>query len=85
VVFVSSNLPGQIDAAKYLGLTEQEAGRSPFKQVLGGEIAPVLVVNKLEEFKYVEATAVAVVLLVSAFVMLAVINWLERRCRRWDK
>ncbi len=49
------------------------------------EIAAVLIVNKLEEFKYVEATAVATVLLFASFVMLAVINWLERWSRRWDR
>ncbi len=49
------------------------------------EIAAVLVVNKLEEFKYVEATAVSTVLLVSSFLMLGVINWLERWSRRWDR
>jgi sulfate transport system permease protein len=48
------------------------------------EIAAVLVVNKLEEFKYVEATAVATVLLASSFTMLVAVNWLERRSRRWD-
>jgi sulfate transport system permease protein len=45
------------------------------------EIAPVLIVQKLEELNnnYAEATAVAVVLLVASFVMLIVINTLERR------
>ena len=43
------------------------------------EIAPVLIVQKLEEFKYAEATAVAVVLLIASFSMLIVINALERR------
>ena len=42
------------------------------------EIAAVLVVNKLEEFKTAEATAVATVLLAASFVMLAVVNRLER-------
>ena len=48
------------------------------------EIAAVLVVNKLEEFKEAEATAVATVLLVASFAMLAVVNLLERWSRRWD-
>jgi sulfate transport system permease protein len=43
------------------------------------EIAPVVIVQKLEEFKYAEATAVAVVLLIASFLMLIVINALERR------
>jgi sulfate transport system permease protein len=43
------------------------------------EIAPVLVVQKLDEFKYAEATSVAIVLLIASFAMLIVINTLERR------
>lgn len=43
------------------------------------EIAPVMIVKKLEEFRYAEATAVAVVLLVASFIMLAIINSLEQR------
>jgi sulfate transport system permease protein len=43
------------------------------------EIAPVLIVQKLEEFQYAEATAIAIVLLLASFMMLIVINTLERR------
>jgi sulfate transport system permease protein len=43
------------------------------------EIAPRLIVNRLDEFAYAEATAIAVVLMVASFGMLAVINTLERR------
>ncbi len=43
------------------------------------EIAPFLIIQKLEEFKYAEATAVAIVLLIASFAMLIVINTLERR------
>src|SRR5207248_3018605 len=46
------------------------------------EIAPVLVVARLEEFAYREAAAVAVVLLVFSFAMLAVVNLLERWSKR---
>jgi sulfate/thiosulfate transport system permease protein len=46
------------------------------------EIAPMLIVSKLEGNKYAEATAVALVLLAISFAMLAVINVLERRSRR---
>lgn len=49
------------------------------------EIAAVLVVNRLEEFKYAEATAVATVLLLGSFVLLFAINRLERWTRRWDR
>jgi sulfate transport system permease protein len=51
------------------------SSNTPFKD----EIAPVAIVQKLEEFKYAEATAVAVVLLIASFAMLIVINALERR------
>jgi sulfate transport system permease protein len=53
------------------------SGNMPFKT----EIAPVLIVAKLEEFSYAEATAIAVVLLAASFVMLILINLLER----WSK
>ena len=47
------------------------------------EIAPMLIVSKLEENSYAEATAIAVVLLAMSFGMLAIINVLERRSRRF--
>ena len=50
------------------------SGNMPFKT----EIAPILIVARLEEFAYGEATAIAVVLLVMSFAMLILINWLER-------
>jgi sulfate transport system permease protein len=46
------------------------------------EIAPVLIVNQLEEYHYAEATAIALVLLAGSFATLAVINSLERWNRR---
>ena len=42
------------------------------------EIAPVLIVSRLEEFAYREAAAIATVLLGVSFVLLLVINRLER-------
>jgi sulfate transport system permease protein len=45
------------------------------------EIAPVLIVARLEGFAYSEATALAVVLLLFSFVLLGVINLLQR----WSK
>lgn len=51
------------------------SGNMPFRT----EIAPVLIVQRLEEFAYAEATAIAVVLLVSSFILLGIINYLERR------
>src|SRR5437588_2248097 len=54
------------------------SGNLPFKT----EIAPVLIVARLEEFAYSEATAIAVALLVLSFVFLALINVLERWSKR---
>ena len=48
------------------------------------EIAPVLIVARLEEFAYSEATAIAVVLLTVSFALLVSINLLERWSRRHD-
>jgi sulfate transport system permease protein len=54
------------------------SGNKPFQT----EIAPVLIVARLEEFAYAEATAIAVVLLTLSLAMLLVINLLERWSRR---
>jgi sulfate transport system permease protein len=54
------------------------SGNMPFKT----EIAPVLIVARLEEFAYAEATALAVVLLAGSFAMLVLINVLERWSKR---
>lgn len=45
------------------------------------EIAPLLIIIKLEQFDYAGATAIATVVLVAGFIMLFVINWLQR----WNK
>ena len=50
------------------------SGNMPFRT----EIAPVLVVSRLEEFAYGEAAAIACVLLTISFVTLLAINLLER-------
>jgi sulfate transport system permease protein len=57
------------------------SGNMPYKT----EIAPILIVARLEEFKYSEATAIAVVLLVISFAMLVVINVLERASVRHER
>jgi sulfate transport system permease protein len=54
------------------------SGNFPYRT----EIAPVLIVARLEEFAYGEATAIAVVLLMISFTMLIVINLLESWSRR---
>lgn len=42
------------------------------------EIAPLLIIIRLEEFRYADATAIATIMLVAAFIMLFVINRLQR-------
>ena len=42
------------------------------------EIAPLLIVIRLEEFRYADATAIAAIMLVAAFILLLVINRLQR-------
>ncbi|WP_251133852.1 sulfate ABC transporter permease subunit CysT [Rhodomicrobium sp. Az07] len=42
------------------------------------EIAPLLIVIRLEEFRYADATAIAVIMLFVAFIMLLIINRLQR-------
>jgi sulfate transport system permease protein len=54
------------------------SGNMPFKT----EIAPVLIVSRLEEFAYAEATAIAVVLLGMSLSMLIVVNILQQRLAR---
>ena len=54
------------------------SGNKPYET----EIAPILIVARLEEFAYGEATAIAVVLLTMAFSMLVLINMVERWSKR---
>jgi sulfate transport system permease protein len=42
------------------------------------EIAPLLIVIRLEEFRYADATAIATVMLVASFALLFIINGLQR-------
>jgi len=46
------------------------------------EITPLLIITKLEQYDYAGATAVAVVMLVAAFVLLLVINLLQAWARK---
>ena len=46
------------------------------------EIAPLLIMTRLEEFNYPAATAVAVVMLLLSFVLLLLINALQAWARR---
>ncbi len=54
------------------------AGNLPMKT----EIAPLLIVIKLEEFNYVGATAVGIAMMLISFAMLFAINALQIRSRR---
>jgi sulfate transport system permease protein len=54
------------------------SGNMPMKT----EIAPLLIVTKLEQYDYAGATAIAVTLLVASFIILLVINLLQRWARR---
>lgn len=46
------------------------------------EIAPLLIIIRLEEFRYADATAIAAVMLVASFILLLVINLLQRWSER---
>lgn len=57
------------------------SGNMPFKT----EIAPYLIVFRLEEYDYAGATAIAAVLLVISFVILIAINYIEAWASRFNK
>lgn len=67
VIFISSNKPFK-DLAHWQETTE---------------IAPVLIVARLEEYQYGEAASIAVMMLIFSFVLLALVNVLERRSQRY--
>jgi sulfate transport system permease protein len=54
------------------------AGNMPMKT----EITPLLIITKLEQYQYAEATAIAAVTLVISFVLLFAINYVQWRQRR---
>jgi sulfate transport system permease protein len=55
------------------------AGNLPLKS----EIAPLLIIIKLEEFDYAGASAIGVVMLMTSFALLLVINVAHRWARLW--
>lgn len=61
------------------------AGNQPFKT----EIAPLMIISRLEEYDYAAATTIAVIMLVISFVILLFINllqaWASRRTGRTVK
>lgn len=46
------------------------------------EIAPLLIIIRLEEFRYADATAIAAVMLVASFILLLIVNLLQRWSER---
>ncbi|MNR55667.1 Sulfate transport system permease protein CysT [compost metagenome] len=46
------------------------------------EIAPLLIMSKLEQFDYAGATAVALLLLLISFLLMLIINTLQHRLRK---
>jgi sulfate transport system permease protein len=55
------------------------SGNLPMKT----EIAPLLIANKLEQYDYAGATAIAVVMLIASFLILLGINLLQKRTRKF--
>jgi sulfate transport system permease protein len=56
------------------------SGNMPMKT----EIAPLLIMTKLEQYDYTGATAIALVMLVVSFFLLLVINFLQWRANRFN-
>jgi sulfate transport system permease protein len=46
------------------------------------EIAPLLIMTKLEQYDYMGATAIAMVMLIISFLLLLLINFLQWRSNR---
>jgi sulfate transport system permease protein len=55
------------------------AGNIPMRS----EIAPLLIVQELEQFDYADAAALAVIMLAFSFVLLILISYLQRWSGRW--
>lgn len=56
------------------------AGNMPMKT----EIVPLLIITKLEQYEYAEATAIAAVTLTISFLLLLLINFVQARSRRYS-
>lgn len=57
------------------------AGNSPYET----EIVPLLILSKLQQFDYEGATAIALVMLIIAFVLLFIINAIQVRANKYIK
>lgn len=55
------------------------SGNLPFKT----EIAPLLIMGKLEQYKYAEATSIAVVMLGASFLILFAVNFIQARSLKY--
>ena len=55
------------------------AGNIPLKT----QIAPLLIVSKLEQYKYADATAIALILLIISFLILLLINIIQVRTSKY--
>lgn len=49
-----------------------------------GEILPKLIIEKLEQFNYAGATAIGVLMLLSSFVLLLLVNIFQRWASKWQ-
>lgn len=57
------------------------AGNIPYKT----QIAPLLIMGKLEQFSYAGATAIALVMIISAFILLFAINFIQSHMNKAAK
>ncbi len=57
------------------------AGNIPYKT----QIAPLLIMSKLEQFKYSDATAIALILLLLSFILMLLINSIQIYMQRFSK
>lgn len=57
------------------------AGNIPYKT----QIAPLLIMTKLEQYKYADATAIALVLLLISFLLMLIINSIQIYMQRFSK
>ena len=57
------------------------AGNIPYKT----QIAPLLIMAKLEQYKYSDATAIALVLLLVSFLLMLVVNSVQIHMQRFSK
>ena len=57
------------------------AGNIPYKT----QIAPLLIMTKLEQYKYADATAIALVLLLASFILMLMINSVQIYMQKFSK